>query len=72
MSVRKRTWTTRKNELREAWVVDYVDQTGRRRLKTFDRLKDARAYEASPTVAVREGTHVADSASLRRQTGSRN
>ena len=27
MSVRKRAWTTSKGEHKEAWVVDYVDQT---------------------------------------------
>ena len=32
MSVRKRTWTTRKGEMKEAWVVDYADQNGKRHL----------------------------------------
>ena len=31
MSVRKRTWTTRKGEAKEAWIVDYADGTGQRR-----------------------------------------
>ncbi len=35
MSVRKRAWTTPRGEQKEAWVVDYVDQAGKRRLKTF-------------------------------------
>ena len=30
MSVRKRKWTTRLGEVKEAWVVDYTDQAGRR------------------------------------------
>ena len=30
MSIRKRTWKTAKGEAKEAWVVDYVDQAGKR------------------------------------------
>jgi integrase len=64
MSVRKREWITQKGEQREAWIVDYVDAGGVRRLKTFERKKDADAWSDSTGVAVREGTHVADSASV--------
>jgi integrase len=64
MSVRKREWITRTGEAREAWVVDYVDQGGNRRLKTFNRKKDADAYAATTAVNVLAGTHVADSASV--------
>jgi hypothetical protein len=39
MSVRKRSWTTRKGENKEAWVVNYTDQQGRRVLRTFARKK---------------------------------
>ena len=35
MSVRKRAWTTSKGEHKEVRAVDYVDQAGKRRLKTF-------------------------------------
>ncbi|MER9174611.1 site-specific integrase [Mesorhizobium sp. M0955] len=63
MSVRKRKWTTAKGVEREAWVVDYVDGQGARRLKTFERKKEAYAFEATSTVQIMEGTHVADSAS---------
>jgi integrase len=64
MSVRKRQWTTSKGAAKEAWVVDYVDQQGVRRLTTFDRKKDADAVAATTLVEVREGTHVADSATI--------
>ena len=37
MSVRKREWTTTQGEQREAWIVDYFDAGGTRRLKTFKR-----------------------------------
>ncbi|MCA1403722.1 site-specific integrase [Ensifer sp. IC3342] len=61
MSVRKRTWTTPKGVEQSAWVVDYVDTKGKRRLKTFAKKKDADAFAATATVEVREGVHVADS-----------
>jgi integrase len=63
MSVRKRSWTTAKGEAKVAWVVDYTDGTGKRRLKTFTKKKDADAFSATATVEVREGVHVADTAS---------
>ena len=41
MSVRKRAWKTSNGSRKEAWVVDYVDQRGKRHLKTFQRKKEA-------------------------------
>ena len=64
MSVRKRKWITRKGEEREAWIVDYRDQQGQRLLKTFARKKEADDFAATTHIEVREGTHVADSASV--------
>lgn len=64
MSVRKRIWTTPKGEPKSAWTVDYRDASGTRRLKTFPRKKDADAFAATASVEVREGVHVADSASV--------
>jgi len=64
MSVRKREWTTPKGEAKSAWVVDYFDTAGKRRLKTFRLKKEADAFAATASVEVREGTHVADSASV--------
>lgn len=63
MSIRKRTWTTGKGVENTAWVVDYTDAQGKRRHKTFAKKKDADAFEATAKVEVREGIHVADSAS---------
>ena len=57
MSVRKRTWTTRQGEAKEAWVVDYADQRGARHLKTFERKKEADAYAATVRVDIRAGVH---------------
>ena len=64
MSVRKRAWTTSKGEQKEAWVVDYVDQGGKRRLKTFPKKKMADNFEATASVEIRAGVHTADSASI--------
>jgi integrase len=63
MSVRKRSWKSPQGETKEAWVVDYVDGDGVRRLKTFDRKRDADAYHANAKVEVRAGVHTADSKS---------
>lgn len=63
MSVRKRTWSTAGTE-KTAWVVDYTDGQGKRRLKTFGKKKDADAFAANATVEVRDGIHVADGATI--------
>lgn len=60
MSVRKREWTIPKGEKKQAWVVDYSDTNGKRRLKTFKLKKEADAFAATTSVEVREGVHVAD------------
>ena len=62
MSVRKRVWGT-EGQQKTAWVVDYQDGQGVRRLKTFPRKKDADTFAATASVEVRDGVHVADSAS---------
>jgi integrase len=64
MSVRKRTWTTRKGEQKEAWIVDYVDQDGDRHIETFAKKKDADAHHATVKVDVRQGVHTAPSKSI--------
>jgi integrase len=46
-----------------AWVVDYADAKGKRRLKTFKLKKDADRFAATASVEVREGIHIADSES---------
>jgi integrase len=57
MSVRKRTWTTRRGEKKESWIVDYVDQNGERHIQTFVRKKEADDYHATVKVDVRQGVH---------------
>src|SRR5262245_48872744 len=64
MSVRKRNWTTRTGEQREAWIVDYIDQGGTRHIQTFERKKDADARHAEVKIDVKKGIHVASSKSV--------
>jgi integrase len=63
VSVRKRVWKSPNGEMKEAWVVDYVDQHGDRHIKTFTKKRDADAHHAIVGAAVRAGTHTADSKS---------
>ena len=70
MSVRKRTWTTRRGEVKEAWIVDYFDQDGDRHIETFARKKDADAYHGKVKVDVRTGrAHRAQQERHRRRGG---
>ena len=64
MSVRKRTWKNDEGVEKAAWVVDYVDQGGKRRLKTFERKKSADSFDTTARNEVRAGIHTADSASI--------
>ena len=63
MSVRKREWVNPRGEAREAWVVDYVDGSGKRRNKNFKLKRDADAYANRVNAEVRAGTHTPDSIS---------
>ena len=72
MGVRKRTWITRRGAEKTAWVVEYTDRTGKRRLKTFPKKKDADSFDANTQVEIRDGIHVADSASITVEEAARN
>ena len=63
MSIRKRQWMTAKGERREAWIADYSDAAGARRIATFERKRDADIYEAEVKTQVRAGVHTAPSTS---------
>ena len=56
MSIRKRTWTAA-GETKSAWVIDYVDQSGNRRLKTFDLKKEAEAWAVTARHEIATGVH---------------
>jgi integrase len=64
MSVRKRTWTTRSGEEKSAWIVQYLDQEGIDRIKTFDRKKDADKYQDTVRTNVRAGIHTTNKATV--------
>lgn len=57
-TVRKRKWTHKGVE-KEAWVVSYTDQDGTRRLKTFEKKKEADAYRQQVESEIAGGTHTA-------------
>ena len=59
MSIRKRTWKSNGTE-QTAWVVDYVDQHGKRRLKTFVLKKDAEAWATNARHEVFAGLHASN------------
>jgi integrase len=58
-SVRKRRWRGK-----SAWVVDYKDQHGKRRLRTFATKKEADDFRITAGHEVRQGVHTADSTSV--------
>ena len=62
-SIRRRRWTHR-GESKSAWVADYVDQSGTRRLKTFPAKKAADAFLVTARHEVRSGLHTPDSVSI--------
>jgi integrase len=63
MSVRKRKWTTRSGEVKEAWIVDYA-QDGQRHIETFKRKRDADDYANKVGVDIKSGTHTPLSRSI--------
>jgi len=63
MAIRKRTWQAADGTERMAWVVDYKDAAGKRRLKTFKRQKDAARYRDEIAPQLRAGIHTPDSTS---------
>src|SRR5262249_25387591 len=64
MSVRKRTWTNSDGSRGEAWIAEYTDHEGKRRLRTCEKKRDADAYHASVAGELRAGLHVPDCQSV--------
>lgn len=64
MAIRKRTWTSPDGTAKQAWLVDYKDQAGKRRAKQFARKKDAEAYAHNAVTEVRQGRHTHDRDSI--------
>ena len=63
MAIRKRSWKSGDGE-KSAWVVDYNDQEGKRRLKTFATKRAADTWATDAFYQVKQGTHTAESASV--------
>lgn len=63
-AIRKRNWTTPTGEAKAAWLVDYQDQSGKRRAKQFRTKKEAEEYADRARLEVRQGTHTHDRDSI--------
>jgi integrase len=64
MPVRKRTWHNADGSQGEAWVVAYTDFEGKRRIRSFEKKREADAYHTSVRTDLRSGIHVSDSQSV--------
>jgi integrase len=62
-SIRKRNWTAHGVE-RSAWIVDYIDQAGKRHVRTFTTKKEAEAWRVGALHEVQQGTHTPASTSI--------
>ena len=60
MGIRQRTWEWRGKQS-SAWIVDYFDLKGKRRLKTFRTKREAGDFAANTRIDIKRGVHVADS-----------
>lgn len=63
-TVRKRAWTTKSGDKKDAWRVRYVDQQGKTRTRQFDLRRDADAFRIKAEGEVVSGVHTADRASV--------
>ena len=63
-AIRKRSWVSPAGEARSAWLVDYRDQSGKRRAKQFRTKKEAEEYADRARLEVRQGTHTHDRDSI--------
>src|SRR5436305_8288896 len=63
MSIRKRTWKTG-DQIKTAWVADYFDQAGKRRMKTFATKKAADSWLVAARHEISHGIHTPASTSV--------
>jgi len=64
MAIRKRAWTAPDGTPKQAWLVSYKDQEGKRRFKQFTRRKSADEFELKARSEVSQGIHTPDSQSV--------
>jgi integrase len=62
-SIRKRIWRNKDGE-QTAWVADYIDQSGKRHIKTFAKKKEADSWLVTAQGEVKRGVHTPESASV--------
>jgi integrase len=60
-SIRKRSWTTSKGEVRQAWTLDFVDAAGNRDRRQFSTRREADAFRVEVEGQIRAGTFRPDS-----------
>lgn len=53
----KRRWTDPKGKVREAYRVQFIDDTGKQRSKQFSTLRAAKAFQVSPSAPGRAAVH---------------
>lgn len=58
-TIRKRAWKNKDGDQTVKWIVDYKDQSGKRRFRNFDRKRDAEAWMLEAGWQVRQGVHTA-------------
>jgi integrase len=63
-TVRKREWTTSRGKKQEAWIVDYFDQDGVRRQRTFPKQRHAKDWLVQVQGEIKDGTHTPDTKSI--------
>jgi len=63
-SVAKRVWKY-KGEKRECWVVRYTDQSGKKRLKTFESKKNADRFRNKISFDLERGEHIGSSGDMK-------
>jgi integrase len=61
--VRKRTWESG-GTTKTAWIADYIDQAGRRHIKTCKTKREADAFLTTAKHEISQGTHTPASASI--------
>jgi integrase len=59
-------------DTKEAWLVAYADQNGKRHIETFARKKDADARHAKVQIDIGKGMHVAPSESISMAEAAKN
>jgi integrase len=62
-TVRKRTWKSA-GEVKTAWIADYLDQEGKRHIKTCKTKKEADAFLVQARHEVARGLHTPENASI--------